>query len=55
MLNQSMIMRMPTIEERESEHDNKEELERKEKEYKKKIARLEQEMSDLRGKREDMH
>ena len=33
---------MPTIEERESESDYKEELERKEKEYKRSIEKLEE-------------
>jgi hypothetical protein len=31
---------MPTIQERDSEHDNNEELERKEQEYLKNISRL---------------
>ena len=39
---------MPTIEERESESDVKEEIERKEKEYKKNIERLEETLDDLK-------
>ena len=38
---------MPTIEERESECDVKEELEKKEKEYKKTIMRMEETIEDL--------
>jgi hypothetical protein len=34
------MLRMPTIEERTSEHDDHEELERKDREYKKKIDNL---------------
>lgn len=39
---------MPVIEERESESDVKEELERKEKEYQRNIERLEDTLEDLR-------
>lgn len=41
---------MPTIEERDSEVDVKEELERKEKEYRRNIERLEYMLDDLRRK-----
>jgi hypothetical protein len=44
---------MPTIEERESESDVKEELERKEKEYKKNINRLEETLEDLKKEFDD--
>ena len=39
---------MPTIEERESESDVKEEYERKEKEYRRNIERLEESLNDLK-------
>lgn len=41
---------MPTIEERDSEADVREELERKEKEYRRNIERLEDMLDDLRRK-----
>lgn len=41
---------MPTIEERDSEADVREELERKEKEYLRNIERLEDMLDDLRRK-----
>lgn len=44
---------MPTIEERESECDVKEELERKEKEYKKNIERLEYTLEELKKTYDD--
>jgi hypothetical protein len=49
-----MIMRMPAIEERESEHDTKEELDRKEREYQRMISKIESDIYILRGKREMM-
>lgn len=45
-----MYLTMPTIEERESESDFKEEYERKEKEYKKNIDRLEETLEELKRK-----
>ena len=39
---------MPTIEERESESDMKEEYERKEKDYRRNIERLEDALDDLK-------
>ena len=47
-----MYSSMPTIEERESESDIKEELERKEKEYKKSIERMEESLEDLKKTQE---
>lgn len=47
MMNQSAT-RMDTIEERESEFDMKEEYERKEKEYRRNIERLEDTLEDLK-------
>ena len=47
-LNNSMMLKMPTIEERESEHDNVEELERKKKEYLNKVSRLNNEVDTLK-------
>lgn len=44
----SSFMQMPVIEERESECDVKEELERKEKDYLRNIERLEYTLEDLR-------
>lgn len=46
-LNSSSFLKMPTIEEKESEHDLKEEIERKEKNYLKKLDELEQELDKL--------
>ena len=43
-----MMLKMPTIEERESEHDNVEELERKKKEYLNKVSRLNNEVDTLK-------
>ena len=45
---------MPTIEERDSEADVREELERKEKEYRRNIERLEDMLDDLRRKGEEL-
>lgn len=44
---------MPTIEERDSEMDVREELERKEKEYRRNIERLEDMLDDLRRRGEE--
>jgi len=44
---------MPTIEERDSEVDVKEELERKEKEYRRNIERLEDMLDDMRRRNEE--
>lgn len=44
---------MPTIEERDSEIDVREELERKEKEYRRNIERLEDMLDDLRRRGEE--
>ena len=44
---------MPTIEERDSEADVREELERKEKEYQRNIERLEDMLDDLRRRGEE--
>ncbi len=44
---------MPTIEERDSEADVREELERKEKDYLRNIERLEDMLDDLRRKGEE--
>lgn len=44
---------MPTIEERDSEADVREELERKEKEYRRNIERLEDMLDDLRRKEQE--
>ena len=46
----SGMVSMPTIEERDSEADVREELERKEKEYLRNIERLEDMLDDLRRK-----
>ena len=43
-----MMLKMPTIDERQSEYDNQEELARKRKEYEKKITRLTSEVQDLK-------
>jgi len=51
-LNSSMMLRMPTIEERESEGDVKEELERKEKDLQKRIAKLENDLNFLINSKE---
>ncbi len=53
MLNTSAMLRMPTIEEKDSEWEIKEEIERKDKEYLKRIALLEQEVETLHRKREE--
>jgi hypothetical protein len=47
------MLRMPTIEEKDSEWEIKEEIERKDKEYLKRIALLEQEVETLHRKREE--
>lgn len=44
---------MPTIEERDSEADVREELERKEKDYMRNIERLEDTLDDLKRRGED--
>lgn len=44
---------MPTIEERDSEVDVKEELEWKEKEYRRNIERLEDMLDDMRRRNEE--
>mmetsp|Transcript_3095 Transcript_3095/g.2075 ORF Transcript_3095/g.2075 Transcript_3095/m.2075 type:complete len:128 (+) Transcript_3095:157-540(+) len=49
-----MYHSMPTIEERESESDVKEELERKEKEYQRNIERLEETLEDLKRQYEEL-
>lgn len=46
----SGLVSMPTIEERDSEADVREELERKEKDYLRNIERLEDMLDDLRRK-----
>ena len=43
-----MVLKMPTIEERESEHDNEEELNRKAETYTKKIDRLRKDVENLK-------
>lgn len=47
-LNSSLNTSMPVIEERDSEFDVREELEKKEKEYKKNIERLEEHLDELK-------
>ena len=42
------LVNMPTIEERDSEADNREELERKEKDYMRNIERLEDHLEELK-------
>ena len=42
------LSNMPTIEERDSEIDVREELEKKEKDYKRNIERLEEHLEELR-------
>ena len=51
-LNTSAFSKMPVIEEKDSESDIKEEIERKEKEYKKKIDQLEAEVEALKKEKE---
>jgi len=43
-----MTLKLPTIDERESEHDNIEELERKKKDYTYKISRMRTEVEELK-------
>ena len=52
-LNTSALLKMPTIEEREGEWDMKEEIERKEKEYLKRLAALEQDVDNLRRQKDE--
>lgn len=47
------LVNMPTIEERDSEADIREELERKEKEYIRNIERLEDALEDLKRRGEE--
>ena len=47
-------LRLPTIAERESESDLKEELDRKERDYQKKIAKLQSEVDTLRHARDQV-
>jgi vacuolar-type H+-ATPase subunit I/STV1 len=47
-VNNSLNISMPIIEERDSEFDVREELEKKEKEYKKNIERLEEHLEELK-------
>ena len=53
-LNGSMVLKMPTIEERESEHDNEEELDRKAEAYTKKIDRLRKDVENLKSQLSSM-
>jgi septal ring factor EnvC (AmiA/AmiB activator) len=49
-----MMLKMPTIEERQSEYDNQEELARKRGDYEKKITRITSEVQDLKRTLEQM-